>query len=275
MLGAIIGDIVGSRFEFNNIKTKKFALVGKGTSMTDDSIMTVAVDECLFNGYENDPAKIVSTLKKWGRRYPNAGYGGRFYSWVLGNETKPYNSYGNGSAMRVSGAGWFGNTEAEVKKLARAVTEVTHNHPEGLKGAEVTAMCVYYARKGKSKSFIREYIYEQYPEVMTLDYEELRRTYAHEEEICQVTVPQALFCFYISESFEDCLRTTISIGGDCDTTAAISCAVAEAFYGGVPNEIFDKVVPYISDDVMRVLAACYTKVSGQKTGTVRVKLNLE
>lgn len=275
MLGAIIGDIVGSRFEFNNIKTKKFAFVGKGTSMTDDSIMTVAVDECLFNGYENDPMKIVATLKKWGRRYPNAGYGGRFYYWVLGNETKPYNSYGNGSAMRVSGAGWFGNTEAEVKKLARAVTEVTHNHPEGLKGAEVTAMCVYYARKGKSKSFIREYIYEQYPEVKNLDYEELRKTYAHGEEICQVTVPQALFCFLISESFEDCLRTTISIGGDCDTTAAISCAVAEAFYGGVPNEIFDKVAPYISDDVTRVLAACYTKVSGQKTGTVRVKLNLE
>lgn len=157
-----------------------------------------------------------------------------------------------------------------MKKLSKAVTEVTHNHPEGLKGAEVTAMCVYYARIGKDKEFIRDYIYSQYPETATLDYEELRETYYHGEEICQNTVPQALFCFLISESFEDCLRTTISIGGDCDTTAAISCAVAEAFYGGVPNEIFDKAVPYISDDVMRVLAACYTKVSEQK----RVRLEL-
>ena len=255
MLGAIIGDIVGSRFEFHNIKTRKFKLFTKDSRPTDDSIMTAAVDECLLNGYKN-PKIIVETLKKWGNKYPNAGYGARFYYWVLGDDTEPYYSYGNGAAMRVSGVGWFANSEVEVKKLSKAVTEVTHNHPEGLKGAEVTAMCVYYARIGKNKEFIRDYIYSQYPETAMLDYEELRETYYHGEEICQNTVPQALFCFLISESFEDCLRTTISIGGDCDTTAAISCAVAEAFYG-IPTEIIEEAGKYIPNDIKTLLTACY------------------
>lgn len=258
MLGAIIGDIVGSRFEFNNIKTKDFDLVGKGSCVTDDSVMTIAVDECLLKGYTN-PKIIVGTLKKWGQKYPNAGYGGHFLRWVLGTDTEPYNSYGNGAAMRVSGVGWFAKNKKEVKKLSRMVTQVTHNHPEGLKGAEVTAMCVYYARQKKSKEFIREYILSEYPEVATFNYEELRRTYYHGEEICQNTVPQALFCFLISDSFEDCLRTTISIGGDCDTTAAISCAVAEAFWG-IPTDIVGKVSALIPNDMLDVLTACYRLV---------------
>lgn len=259
MLGAIVGDIVGSRFEFNNIRSKKFDLVGKGTSMTDDSIMTIAVDECLQKG-ELDNMSVVNSLKKWGRKYPDAGYGGRFYSWVLGNETQPYNSYGNGSAMRVSGVGWFANSEEEVKSMSQAVTEVTHNHPEGLKGAETVAMCVYYCRIGKSKEFIKEYVLKQYPEVAYLDYEELRRTYRHGEESCPKSVPQAIFCFLISNSFEDCLRTTISIGGDCDTTTAMSCAIAEAYYNGIPQEIVNAVKPYITKDVADVLKACYNLV---------------
>lgn len=258
MLGAIIGDIVGSRFEFNNIKTKDFDLVGKGSCVTDDSVMTIAVDECLLKGCTN-PKIIVGTLKKWGRKYPNAGYGGHFYRWILGTDTEPYNSYGNGAAMRVSGVGWFAKNKKEVKKLSKMVTQVTHNHPEGLKGAEVTAMCVYYARHKKSKDFIREYIISEYPEVATFDYEELRRTYYHGEEICQNTVPQALYCFLISDSFEDCLRTTISIGGDCDTTAAISCAVAEAFWG-IPADIVGEVSALIPNDMFDVLTACYRLV---------------
>lgn len=254
MLGAIIGDIVGSRFEFDNIKTKEFDLVGKGSSITDDSVMTIAVDECLLKGYTN-PKSIVATLKKWGSKYPNAGYGGHFYSWILGTDAEPYNSYGNGAAMRVSGVGWFAKSEKEVKKLSKMVTQVTHNHPEGLKGAEVVAMCVYYARQEKSKDFIREYIVSEYPEVATFDYEELKRTYYHGEEICQNTVPQALYCFLISDSFEDCLRTTISIGGDCDTTAAISCAVAEAFWG-IPTDIVSEVSELIPNDMWDVLGSC-------------------
>lgn len=239
MIGAIIGDIVGSVYEFNNIKTKDFNLYNPNAYCTDDSIMTLAVMEIIQNGYYNDKDKIIDTLKKWGKAYPNAGYGGHFYYWVLGNNREPYRSYGNGSAMRVSAAGFYGKTEEEVKNLATAVTEVTHNHPEGIKGAVVTAMCIYYAKMGKSRDFIKEYAAKEYPEILSLDYSELVRTYRHAEEICQNTVPQAIYCFLISNSFEDCLRTTISIGGDCDTTAAISCAIAEAFYKDIDKNIIE------------------------------------
>lgn len=240
MLGAIIGDIVGSVYEFNNIKTKDFPLFSKKSEPTDDSIMTLAVCEAIQKGYADEPKRIVETLKKWGRLYPNAGYGGRFINWIFSDNGEPYNSCGNGSAMRISAAGWYGRDEEEVKELAHNLTAVTHNHPEGLKGAEVTAMCIYYARIGKSKEFIKEYVSQYYD--LNFDYEELRRTYIHAEEICQVTVPQAIFCFLISTDFEDCLRTTISIGGDCDTTAAISCAIAEAYYKDIDAELIEDVL---------------------------------
>lgn len=264
MIGAIIGDIVGSRFEFNNIKTKEFDLVGKGTSMTDDSIMTIAIDECLLEN-KLDSQSVVKSLKEWGRKYPNAGYGGTFYHWIFGDREDPYWSYGNGAAMRVSGVGWFADSEDEVKSMSEAVTGVTHDHPEGLKGAETVAMCVYYARIGKDKEFIRDYIIKQYPEVEYLDYEELRRTYVHGEESCQKSVPQALYCFLISDSFEDCLRTTISIGGDCDTTAAMSCAIAEAYYKEIPENIISAISEYLTEDVAEVLCSCYRKLAGKTT----------
>lgn len=260
MLGAIIGDVVGSRFEFDNIKTKEFDLFSKSSTMTDDSIMTIAVMDILENNWQDDENKIINTFKKWGQRYPGAGYGANFYYWVLSSDSKPYNSCGNGSAMRVSAAGWFGKDPEEVKKYARAVTKVTHNHPEGIKGAEVTAMCIFMARKGKTKKEILEYVVNEYPEILDLDYEELRRTYVHGEEICQVTVPQAIYCFLISNSFEDCLRTTISIGGDCDTTAAISCAIAEAFYG-LDIEIVKQLSTFLTDDVKNVILKVYKKLN--------------
>ena len=241
MIGAIIGDVVGSRFEFNNIKTKDFELVVDRSCFTDDTVMTVAVADVLINGDPYNKDDVIDTLKKWGKKYPYAGYGGHFFDWVLGSSRKPYNSCGNGSAMRVSAAGWVGKTEDEVIDLAKRVTEVTHNHPEGMKGAIVTALSIYYARMGKSKEFLREFMEREYPEIKKLDYEELRRTYRHEAEICQVTLPQALYCFLISTSFEDCLRTTISIGGDCDTTSAISCAIAEAFYKEIPESLVKEV----------------------------------
>lgn len=257
MLGAIIGDIVGSRYEFHNIKTKQFPLFGDGCYTTDDSIMTTAVAECCLKKYSRE--EIIDTLKKWGKRYPDAGYGGKFLTWVLTGDRLPYYSYGNGAAMRVSACGWFGNTEEEVKALSKAVTEVTHNHPEGLKGAEVTAMCVYYARMGRSKKFIRNYV-EQYYD-LNFSYEDLRRTYVHAEEICQNTVPQAIYCFLISNSFEDCLRTTISIGGDCDTTAAISCAIAEAHYHGIPKQIVKQASQYVGMDVAETIKQCYSALN--------------
>lgn len=253
MLGAIIGDVVGSRFEFNNIKTKKFELVTDGSKFTDDSVMTVAVADVLINGNPKNNDEVIDTLKKWGRRYPHAGYGGHFYHWVLGNAREPYNSCGNGSAMRVSACGWIGKTEEEVIDLAKRVTEVTHNHREGMKGAIVTALSIYYARIGKSKEFLKEYMEKEYPLIKQLDYEELRRTYEHEDEICQVTLPQALYCFLISNSFEDCLRTTISIGGDCDTTAAISCAIAEAYYKEIPEDLKQAVRKKLTLEMIEVL----------------------
>lgn len=256
MLGAVIGDVVGSHYEFNNIKTKDFELFGKGCYATDDTVMTCAVAEVLINKKQNDKDYIIDTLKKWGKRYPQAGYGGHFGCWVLGNEREPYNSYGNGAAMRVSAVGWIAESEEEVKDLSRRVTEVTHNHPEGIKGAEVVAMCIYYAKQGKDKAFIKEYVEKYYN--LDFDYDDLRKTYIHAEEICQNTVPQAIFCFLISDSFEDCLRTTISIGGDCDTTAAISCAIAEAYYGNCgccEKEVLD----YLTSDMKNILKKVKTR----------------
>lgn len=256
MFGASIGDVVGSRWEFNNIKTKDFELFGKGCYATDDTVMTCAVADVLVNKKQNNKDTIIDTLKKWGKKYPDAGYGGHFYNWVLGTDRKPYNSYGNGSAMRVSAAGWIGKTEKEVKNLSRKVTEVTHNHPEGIKGAEVTAMCIYYAKNGESRDFIRQYVEQYYN--LDFDYEELRKTYKHAEEICQNTVPQAIYCFLISHSFEDCLRTTISIGGDCDTTAAISCAIAEAYYGSCDG--LEKYVRnYLTEEMYEILSKVKTR----------------
>lgn len=253
MLGAIIGDVVGSRFEFNNIKTKDFKLFTKQNRFTDDSVMTVAVAESLLRSEGKD---TVQYLHKWGKKYPHAGYGGHFYYWLKNGDTKPYNSCGNGSAMRVSACGFLGKTEEQVKEYAIRVTEVTHNHPEGIKGAIVTAMCIYYARTGKDKDFIKNYVSQFYD--LNFDYEELRKTYTHEEEICQNTVPQAIYCFLISNNFEDCLRTTISIGGDCDTTAAISCAIAEAYYG-IPKQFIKLVSLFLPSDMKAIIKEFYAK----------------
>lgn len=255
MLGAIVGDIVGSRFEFNNIKTKDFKLFDKDCSITDDSVMTCAVVDIMTNGWQDDKDAIIDTLKYWGKKYPDAGYGAHFYNWVLGKNREPYNSCGNGAAMRVSACGYFGQNESEVMKYAKQVTEVTHNHPEGIKGAQVVAMCIYYALHGRDKEFIKKYVERYYS--LDFDYNELVENYYHGAEICQNTVPQAIYCFLISKDFEDCLRTTISIGGDCDTTAAISCAIAEAYYKGVPKKIIKAATKFIPSSMLYSLREAY------------------
>ena len=262
MIGAIIGDVVGSRFEFNNIKTKNFELIANDSEFTDDSVLTIAVMDIMNSGdisYEN----CVKTMQKWAKKYPYAGYGSKFVYWKDMNNPRPYNSCGNGSAMRVSAVGWFAKSEEDVIALSRAVTEITHNHPEGIKGAEVTAMCIYKALHGSSKEEIKDYIISKYPEVSNLDYEELRRTYVHGPEICQVTLPQALYCFLISTDFEDCLRTTISIGGDCDTTAAISCAIAEAFYKNIDDSLIKQVRNKLTKEMTDVIDLASKKVEEQ------------
>lgn len=251
MLGAIIGDVVGSIYEFNNIKTKEFPLFQEGCHITDDSILTIAVAQILKNKWQNDKDKIIDALKDWGCKYWKAGFGNKFFQWMIDPKRRePYYSCGNGAAMRISPVGWYANSEDEVKKLSLAITQVTHNHPEAIKGAEVVAMCIYYSRKGKDKDFIKRYIENNYD--INFDYEDLRKNFKHLEETCQATVPQALYCFLISNDFEDCLRTTISIGGDCDTTSAISCSIAEAYYG-IPTELENKIKSYLTNEMIEIL----------------------
>lgn len=246
MLGAIIGDTVGSVYEFNNVRKKDFELITKGSHLTDDSIMTLAVAEIIQNEWYDDENKVIDTLKKWGRAYPESGYGGMFKKWLFDNDFRDaYNSFGNGSAMRISSVGWYATSEEKVKKLSKLVSEVTHNHEEGLKGAEVVAMCIYYARNGKDKEFIKNYV-EQYYD-LNFDYEDLVKNYKF-YATCQKSVPQSIYCFLISKDFEDCLRTTISIGGDCDTTSAISCAIAEAYYKEIDKDLIETVLSRLPEE---------------------------
>ena len=235
--GAIVGDVVGSIYEFSNRRSKDFPLLKERNCCTDDSVLTIAVHRIL-ESKDYSKKNIVNTLKKWTKANPRVGYGNRYFQWAFSDKTEPYNSLGNGAAMRVSPVAWFAQSEEEVKTLSKLVTEVTHNHPEGLLGAEVTAMCIYYARIGKSKEFIREYASQYY--FVDFDYEDLKRANFF-SETCEDSVPPAIFCFLISNSFEDCLRTTVSIGGDTDTLCAISCAIAEAYYKEIDKELLDEV----------------------------------
>ena len=242
MLGAIIGDMVGSVYEFKPIKRKEFEIFDNRMRMTDDSLLTIAVAKTLLKHYpiqynEESMKAIQKDLVKefvrtW-RTNIGAGYGGKFFEWcakAAKGEAEPYNSYGNGSAMRISPVAWIANNEGELKELSRTVTEITHNHPEGLKGAEAVAMCIYLALNGASKEIIRHrMITEYYPEIASLDFDDLVKHYQF-SEICQKSVPQAIYCFLISNSLEDAIRNCAAIGGDCDTTGAMAGAIAEAYY---------------------------------------------
>lgn len=250
MIGAIIGDIVGSRFEFNNHKSKDFKLFTDDCFITDDSIMTIAVARGLINFQDNYNNVSESTIKdnvirymlEIGRKYPGCGYGARFYNWIYYN-AKPYNSYGNGSAMRVSACGWIGKTLEDTKYLAKLTAEVSHNHPEGIKGAQVTASCIYLSRNKYTKKDIKAFVSDYYNMDFTLD--KIRSTYRF-NETCQKTVPQAIEAFLESDSFEDAIRNAISIGGDSDTLAAITGSIAEAYYG-VPYNIKQKAESYMDN----------------------------
>lgn len=258
MLGAIIGDIVGSRFEWNNIKTKDFELFTDKCGFTDDSVMTIAVADALMRAEGNIdilPTYAVESMQRIGRPYPHCGYGGSFYHWIYSDAPKPYNSYGNGAAMRVSACGFLAKNLEEAKAFSNAVTAVSHNHPEGLKGAEATTAAIFLARSGKTISEIKQYIQnEYYPIDFTLD--EIRDTYRF-NETCQDTVPQALEAFFESTDFEDAIRNAISIGGDSDTLAAITGGIAEAYYG-VPDDIKNMALGYLDEKLMEVVKRFYT-----------------
>ena len=253
MIGAIIGDVVGSRFEFDNYKSKEFEMFDKECDFTDDSVMTLAIAKALqpyenISDYKSFKTELVAVMHEVGMRYPHCGYGGRFCVWMMKNHTEPYNSYGNGSAMRVAPVGWFANSLEECETLAEATAEVTHNHPEGVKGAVAVAGAIYLARTGSSMDEIKEYISKFYTIDFTLD--AIREDYDF-YEICQKSVPQALEAFFESTSFEDAIRNAISIGGDSDTLAAITGAVAEAYYG-IPDDLKETALSYLDDRLLDI-----------------------
>ena len=249
MIGAIIGDIVGSIYEFNNHRSKDFRLFQEEMFFTDDTVMTIAIAKALKE--KGDAGEnAIRWMRKLGARYPYSGYGGRFREWLFDESMGPYNSYGNGSAMRVSAVGWFADGIEEVKELSRKVTEVTHNHPEGIKGAEATALCVYHLLNGMSKEELRELVERDYYRLdFTID--GIRDSYGFNES-CQGTVPQAIEAFLESRDFEDAIRNAISVGGDSDTLAAITGALAEAHYG-VPEPIRAKAEEILTQELRRML----------------------
>lgn len=256
MFGAILGDMIGAPYEFDRGgKTKTFPLFSRESQYTDDSVMTIAVAESLLDtlGQDDDTirAALIRSMQKWGRRYPDAGYGGMFYCWLRAADPKPYGSFGNGSAMRVSSAGWLFDSLPETRHAARLTAEVTHNHPEGIKGAEAIASAIYLARNGSGKDEIRDYIAQEFGYDLTRTCDEIRPTYYH-VETCQKTVPEAITVFLEGEDFEDVIRTAVSLGGDCDTLTCIAGSIAEAFYG-VPQEMIDACRDRLPDDMLRVL----------------------
>ena len=256
MYGAFLGDMIGAPYEFDRgNKSKDFPLFKPSSQFTDDSVMTAAVAEALMNSFGKSDDEIrrelISSMQKWGRRYPNAGYGGMFRRWLRTADPKPYGSFGNGSAMRVSSVGWLYNDIGSVRKAATLTSEVTHNHPEGIKGAEATASAIFLARTGSTKEEIRTYITTEFGYDLTRTCDEIRPNYHHVES-CQETVPEAITAFLEGSDFEDVIRTAVSLGGDCDTLACIAGSIAEAFFG-VPAELVKECRERLSGDIIDVV----------------------
>ena len=256
MYGAIIGDIVGSQFEFDRgNKSRDFELFSKECKFTDDTVMTVAVAEALLDAGKDADEKtikeeLIRSLKKWGKAYPRAGYGNRFKQWVLTDKSEPYGSYGNGSAMRVSPAGWLYDSMERTREVARWTAEITHNHPEGVKGAESTAAAIFMARHGKSKKEIKECIVEEFNYDLSRTLDDIRPGYHHVES-CQETVPEAITAFLEGVDFEDVVRGAVSLGGDCDTLTCIAASIGEAFFG-IPEELKKETLKRIDPEMREI-----------------------
>ena len=260
MYGALLGDIIGSPYEFDRgNKSKDFPFFDRGARFTDDSVMTIAVADAIMkakeNGAINSEAEfkdiLIDSMHDWGHSHPNSGYGQRLFRWLISKSREPYNSWGNGSAMRGSAAGWTAETLDEAEKLARWTAEVTHNHPEGIKGAEATAAAIFLSRDGMDKEYIKDYIIGRFDYDLDRTCDEIRPDYHHVES-CQETVPEAIVSFLEAESFEDTLRNAISLGGDTDTLACIAGSIAEAYYG-VPQELKAECEARLPEDMLAVL----------------------
>ena len=256
MYGAILGDMIGSPYEFDRgNKTKDFPLFCRYSEFTDDSVMTAAVAEALLDsgGRDDEAVKrsLVRFMRGWGRRYPGAGYGARFVHWLSQEDPQPYGSYGNGSAMRVSPAGWLYDTMDETRAKARLTALVSHNHPEGIKGAESVACAVFLARTGCGREDIRDYITREFGYDLSRSCDEIRPGYRH-VETCQQTVPEAFAAFLEGTDFEDVIRCAVSLGGDCDTLTCIAGSMAEAYFG-VPEALKAECRARLPEDMLSVL----------------------
>jgi len=244
MLGAIIGDIIGSTYEFDKVKTKDFDLFESEADFTDDTVLTVATADAILNN-----KTYLDVYKTYPKKYPNRGYGGSFYNWVENKKSEPYESFGNGSAMRVAPIGWAFDTLEQVLEEAKKSAEVTHNHPEGIKGAQAVASAVFLARNGFSKEEIEKYLETEFGYDLYRFIDEVRLTTAGDSS-CMKSVPEAIICFLESNSFEDAIRNAVSLGGDADTQACIAGAIAEAFYKEIPKEFKRKASTLLDKDLI-------------------------
>lgn len=251
IVGAICGDIIGSTREFNSIKTKEFELVPENSHFTDDTVLTLSLASWLVNDESFSKDLLIDEIKYLCSEYPGAGYGGRFKSWIFSNDRDAYNSWGNGSAMRVSPVAWVGTSLKEVEFLAKISAEVTHNHPEGIKGAVATAGSIYLAKTGKDKDYIKKYVEKNFDYNLSRKLDDIRPHYSFEVS-CQKSVPEAIICFLESNSYEDTVRNAISLGGDADTQAAIGGSIAAAFYD-VPESIVDDCIYYLDENLAKIL----------------------
>lgn len=268
MIGAIVGDIVGSIYEFNNHRSKDFPLFGEGCFATDDSIMTIAIGQaivdCAKGKYLSIPEAAIRNMVEIGRYYPGCGFGGHFYSWIFGEDHSPYNSYGNGAAMRVSAVVGLNVTRNVIVKVAGDVTKISHNHPEGMRGASATAELAFLAKEGHGKDELLKVAKRYYDRDFMGEFrcDNIRKTYMF-NETCQETVPQAIEAFLEADDFEDAIRNAISIGGDSDTLAAITGTIAE-WYFGVPENIANKAASYLDDRLWKSFDAYHKMFHGNK-----------
>lgn len=265
MLGAIAGDVIGSVHEGTDIKTKDFPLFTRRSRFTDDSVLTTAVADALLYG-----RNYVDTLRDYAVRYPQAGYGGAFKQWASSGDSEPYDSWGNGSAMRVSPVAYASDTLGEVLAEAKRSAECTHNHPEGIRGAQATAAAVFLARTGVGKEGIKAYVSDHFGYCLDQRLDDIRLTYTFDVS-CQGSVPQSLIAFLEADGFEDAIRNAISLGGDADTMACIAGAVAEAFFGGVPFPIGDQVLARLDDQLRLVLHEFTARFIASRLGQHRAK----
>jgi ADP-ribosylglycohydrolase len=257
MLGAIAGDVIGSPYEYVGLKDYDFPLFSSRTTFTDDTVLTVATAAALLEGRE-----YADGYREFGRRYPGRGYGESFQRWIGMPGMGPYNSWGNGSAMRVSPVGYAMEDEAAVLAEAKRSAAVTHDHPEGIKGAQATALAVFLARTGRGKESIREAIADRFGYDLSRSVEEIRPGYEYDIS-CQGSVPESIICFLESEDFEGSIRNAISLGGDADTMACIAGGIAEAHYGGVPKEIVERVEGYLPQEFLDVIGAFRERFMGR------------